>query len=44
MLALAHRMQESSEDEPTIPSKQIHSAYRIVCDREGAAPENAPGS
>ena len=23
MLALAHRMQESSEDEPTIPSKQI---------------------
>jgi cell division control protein 6 len=44
MLALALRMQESSVHEPTIPSKQIHSAYRIVCDREGAAPENAPGS
>lgn len=38
MLALALRMQEAPEDEPTIPSKQIHSAYQVVCDREGAEP------
>lgn len=38
MLALALRMQESSEDEPMIPSKQIHSAYQIVCEREGTEP------
>ena len=38
MTALALRTQESSEEEPRIPSKQVYSAYQIVCDREGVGP------
>lgn len=38
MLALALRTQESSEEEPMIPSKQIYSAYQVVCEREGTDP------
>lgn len=38
MLALALRTQEASEETPMIPTKQIYSAYQIVCDREGTEP------
>ena len=38
MVALALRTQESSDETPMIPTKQIYSAYQIVCDREGTEP------
>ena len=38
MIALALRTQESSDETPMIPTKQIYSAYQIVCDREGTEP------
>ncbi|SMO90305.1 orc1/cdc6 family replication initiation protein [Halorubrum cibi] len=35
---LALQMQQSTEDDAMIPSKQVYSAYEVVCEREGTDP------